>query len=204
MLAKLLDDSWDSHYACFLSKMVIEGMSLRLQVSGQQAKQGWAWTFWKSCWSNSRNWIKICSWLICNFPTEMKVGLLFSLKVFPKSTDQIRGCFFLESWWRFFFGRISLFKTVPCKIEIRIFPGTDIWVEVSRKVHTASWAIHGAIQESLEIMLDNVTWQTLSTWVRTCHVSHVRTWRCNDVQHFLNAFDQPLMLRESTQHALLP
>ena len=24
MLAKLLDDSWDSHYACFLGKMVIE------------------------------------------------------------------------------------------------------------------------------------------------------------------------------------
>lgn len=126
----------------------------------------------------------------------------------PQSLPEIyrsdSGMFFLESWWRFFFGRISLFKTVPCKIEIRIFPGTDIWVEVSRKVHTASLAIHGAIQESLEIMLDNVTWQSLSTRVRTCHVSHIRTWRCNAVQHFLSAFDQPLMLRESTQHALLP
>lgn len=139
------------------------------------------------------------------FPQRWKLAYFSPSKSSRNLPIRFGDVFFLESWWRFFFGRNSLLKTAPFKIKIRIFPGTDIWVEVSRSV--ASWHhgpfIHGAIQESLEIMLDNVTWQTLSTWVRTCHVSHVRTWRCNDVQQFLSAFDQPLMLRESTQHALL-
>ena len=117
-------------------------------------------------------------YLICNFPKPLAGGPTFFLKVSGHRSDS-----------GMFFGKLVMVisrtscKMLPFKANFprHIHLGGHARIV---EVPTASWAfIHGAIQESLEIMLDNVTWQTLSTWVRTCHVSRFWSAFCARRKH---------------------
>ena len=112
--------------------------------------------------------LKICSWLICNFsPQRWKLAYFSPSKSSRNLPIRFGDVFFWKAGDGSFLAEFPYLKRFLAKLKLGFSQAQTFGSKCPAKStrHHVPF-IHGAIQESLEIMLDNVTWQTLSTWVR--------------------------------------